>query len=336
MSIQKKEEEIYQIFEDFNQLKVLVVGDVMLDAYYFGEVTRISPEAPVPIVDIKKKSNHLGGAANVALNTSALGCKTWIASVVGNDKHGDSLKEAFENAKINIDGLITSDKRQTTVKTRIIGNNNQLLRIDEEEKNDLDEEDTESFLSNIYRLIDNIEPDLILFEDYNKGVLYSKTIEAIINIANKKKLLTAVDPKKHNFWAYKNVGLFKPNLKELEEGLNMEASADDLPSLKSAVDKLEAQLNNQFTLLTLSENGMLIKAGDYLKHIEAHKRDITDVSGAGDTVIAVAACCLALKVSFELTLRLANLAGGLVCEKIGVVPINKNQLLEEALPFIKK
>lgn len=325
---------ITNLFDAFNNLKVLIVGDVMLDNYLHGNVTRISPEAPVPIVDIDKKSIHLGGAANVALNTHALGAKTWIAAIVGNDQQGKQLNKRFKDAGIKTDALIYSEERKTTVKTRVIANNYQMLRIDEEDKHNLSKKETESLLTAVSNLIDNIKPDLIIFEDYDKGVLHPDVIERIISKAQENNIVTAVDPKKNNFWAYQKVDLFKPNLKELKEGLGYSINPENKEEIKQALIDMAEKLNNQHGLLTLSAHGMVLNYKSTFEFLPAHKRDISDVSGAGDTVIAVAACCLALQVPPKLLVQLANLAGGLVCEKIGVVPVNKAILLREALEIL--
>jgi rfaE bifunctional protein kinase chain/domain len=307
----------------------------MIDAYVRGKVNRVSPEAPVPIVSLEKQEDRLGGAANVAVNLVALGAAPIICSVVGNDKQAEDLKELLHISGISSDGLIFSATRQTTVKTRVIGNNQQLLRIDSEQTNPISKVEEDELLSVINDLI-NSGIDGIIFEDYNKGVLTPAVIEEVIRQANAANVITAVDPKKENFLAYKGVSLFKPNLKELREGLNMDFSfsSNNRLDFEKAVLELEKQLENHISFVTLSEYGVFIKSEQNTHYAAAHLRNIADVSGAGDTVIAVATLCLICGAKLELVAELANLAGGLVCEKSGVVSIDREQLMNEAKRLI--
>lgn len=327
-------ENISKLFEDFNKLTALIIGDVMVDAYYWGKVDRISPEAPVPIVAVTKKERRLGGAANVALNIQALGARPILCSVIGKDDEGIVFKEILENIGQSDMGLISSSKRRTTQKTRIIGNNHQMLRVDSEDTVPLSKEEEDSFLTKIEDILLKEKVDVIIFEDYDKGCITKGIINKVVKIANEKNIPTAVDPKKINFLNYKNVSLFKPNLKELKEGLKVEFNHHKHEELEDCIQELNSILQNEITLITLSELGVYIVDKKNKHHIEAHQRDISDVSGAGDTVISVAALCLALKQDSFSIAELSNLAGGLVCEKVGVVPINKQQLLAEANEFL--
>ena len=317
------------LFDKFNGLRILVIGDVMLDAYVMGKVNRISPEAPVPIVSLENKDARIGGAGNVALNLLALGAKPIICGVIGEDSSGDKLLNLFEKNGISTDGLVKSMARKTTVKTRVISNKQQLLRIDSESTFPLLESE-EIKLNNTIQNIINQGVDGIIFEDYNKGVLTDSVIQNVIKIAKEKDIPTAVDPKKENFLSYKGVSLFKPNLKELKEGLNLNF---DFNSNKELFDKgievLEEKLQNEISFVTLSENGVFIKNKTENYYVPAHVRSISDVSGAGDTVIAVATLCLISGASTKQIAEISNLAGGLVCEKSGVVSISKNDLLKE-------
>ncbi len=324
------------LFDGFNNVTALIIGDVMIDSYLWGRVDRISPEAPVPVVQITKKENRLGGAANVVLNVAALGAKPIICAVVGDDLNGEVFENLLRDGHMSTSGIVHSAARPTTVKTRVISNQQHIVRVDEESLKPLNNEEETEFIARVTSLIQSEKPGVIIFEDYNKGVLTPRVIEEIIALAVSNNIPTAVDPKKDNFFAYKGVTLFKPNLKELVEGLKVDIDKKNSASLESAVEKLEDILNNQISLITLSELGVYVKNNGGSHHIPAHIRNISDVSGAGDTVISVAALCLALKVDSEIMAALANLAGGLVCEEVGVVPIDKARLLIEAQKTVSK
>ena len=301
----------------------------MLDAYVMGKVNRISPEAPVPIVSLENKDARIGGAGNVALNLLALGAKPIICGVIGEDSSGDKLLNLFEKNGISTDGLVKSMARKTTVKTRVISNKQQLLRIDSESTFPLLESE-EIKLNNTIQNIINQGVDGIIFEDYNKGVLTDSVIQNTIKIAKEKDIPTAVDPKKENFLSYRGVSLFKPNLKELKEGLNLNFDFNSNKELfEKGIEVLEEKLQNEISFVTLSENGVFIKNKTENYYVPAHVRSISDVSGAGDTVIAVATLCLISGASTKQIAEISNLAGGLVCEKSGVVSISKNDLLKE-------
>ena len=326
--------ELISLFNNFNQLKVLIIGDVMIDSYFFGKVDRISPEAPVPIVAVEKKESRLGGAANVALNIKALGAKPILCSVIGNDEDGERFRKLLKNEKLAAVGVITSKERITTVKTRIIGNKHQVLRVDSENNHSLSKKEHTQLIESIASIISTSKIDVVIFQDYDKGVITKQLIQKVTKLCNEKNIPTAVDPKKTNFNFYQNITLFKPNLKELKEGLNIEIDPSDVTEIEKAIDQFNVIQKNKITFITLSEYGVFIKNKNNKKHFTAHKRDITDVSGAGDTVISVASLCLALNQPINSIAQIANLAGGLVCEKVGVVPIDKNQLLKEAITHL--
>lgn len=323
--------EIIELFKNFNNLNVLIIGDVMIDSYYFGKVDRISPEAPVPIVAINKKEFRLGGAANVALNIKALGATPILCAVIGNDMDGENFNILLKNENLSNEGIIKSEERITTVKTRVIGNKHQVLRVDSENNNPLSENENTALTKAIKTVIENNKIDVVIFQDYDKGVITETLIEHIIDFCNKNSIPTAVDPKKRNFSHYKNATLFKPNLKELKEGLNIPIDPSNLNEIEAAINQLNQLQKNKINFITLSEHGVFIKDDKTKKHIPAHFRDISDVSGAGDTVISVASLCLALNQPLTVIAEIANLAGGLVCESVGVVPIDKDQLLAEAI-----
>ena len=314
------------LFSGFNSKKVLVVGDAMIDAYMWGEINRMSPEAPVPVVEVKKHENRLGGAANVALNLQSMGATPILCSVIGNDSQSILFKELIQNANLSNKGLLTSKERRTTLKTRVIAENKHQLRIDEEDTHPITCE-TE-FLNLIQELIADV--DVVILQDYNKGVLTAKVIAKVIEIANTKNIPTIVDPKKQNFLAYKNCTIFKPNLAEIKAGMNIDFNPDITQEIEKAAADLRELLNAKGVLLTLSGRGICINTKENFTHTPAFKRNIIDVSGAGDTVIAVAALCLASNMNLNDLSVLSNLAGGLVCEEVGVVPIQKEKLLIEA------
>jgi D-glycero-beta-D-manno-heptose-7-phosphate kinase len=326
--------DLQNTFADFSSKKIIIVGDVMVDTYLTGSVTRISPEAPVPVVRFSSKESRLGGAANVALNVKALGAEPLIVSVIGNDEEGDHFLKLLKENNLSDKGIFRSKNHLTTVKTRVIGNNQQLLRIDHEEIKPIHADLAKYLITQIKELISTQKIDAIIFEDYNKGVLVPDLIHDIIRLANEKGVITTVDPKKENFFEYKNVTLFKPNFKELKEGTGMDFSSRDKDAFLKAVDELKKKLNPKHTFVTLSENGVYINDDAENLFIPAHYRVIADVSGAGDTVISVATLCLASGLSPKLVAEIANLAGGLVCEKVGVASIDKEQLMNEALTLL--
>jgi len=316
------------LFNAFDKLRILVIGDVMVDSYIWGGVTRISPEAPVPVVLAQKKEKRLGGAANVALNVQALGATPIPCAVVGDDVDGQFFLDRLEERGIPGKGMIISSERTTTVKERVLSGAHQLLRIDTETDKELSQIEQKSLLAHIKNLLP--ECDAVIFEDYDKGVINKTIIAETISEANKLGIPTVVDPKKRNFLDYKGATLFKPNLKELREGLKIECDPTDLESVKAGAKALQDALDAKMVMVTLSEHGVFIKDNGDTHLIPAHIRQISDVSGAGDTVISIVACGLAAGLDAKRTAALANLGGGLVCEHIGVVPVNKNDLAKEA------
>lgn len=319
---------IQQLLKSFKKQNVLIIGDVMLDAYVFGKVDRISPEAPVPVLHVRGEDTRLGGAANVALNVQALGAKPVLCSVIGKDAHTNTLIGLLKKQNMSRDGMVVSDKRICTVKTRMIGNNHQLLRVDTEETGSLTKQERASLIAKIKKLI--AKADVVIFEDYDKGVIDEEVINATVKAAAKRKIPVVVDPKKVNFLNYKGVTLFKPNLKELKEGLKLDTDLSNNKNLSDAILKLQKLLKAKMVMATLSEKGVVITEGNKLIHEPAHVRTIADVSGAGDTVVSVAALALATGCTPQQVAALSNLAGGLVCEEVGVVPVNVKQFAEEA------
>ena len=323
---------ISEIFDAFNRQRVLIVGDVMIDAYIFGKVERISPEAPVPVVNVKRRENRLGGAGNVALNIQSLGATPILCSVVGADAHAENLLNLLKINELSSEGIIKSENRVTTVKERIMAGSQHVVRIDSEIDSPINEVETKLLVEKIKELAKTCQ--VIIFEDYDKGVLGKESIAAIVAFAKKHKIPTIVDPKKRNFLNYGGVDLFKPNLKELKEGLKIDFNAKDFAQMQATVAQAKEKLGVGGMLLTLSELGVYIDFEQENHHLEAHIRQIADVSGAGDTVVSIAALCLALNLSPKIIAELANLGGGLVCESVGVVPIDKEKLKAEAEQFL--
>lgn len=311
---------------DFSRMTVLLVGDAMVDAYYWGSVNRQSPEAPVPVLQVERSEHRLGGAANVALNLKSLGAEVMMCCTVGADEKGGIFRQLTEEAGMSTRGLVTLDGRPTTVKTRIIKGREHLLRIDEEVTDDLSPEQEDKFLLTAIRWAKEQRPDVILFQDYNKGILTPRVINILIDLAEEMNIPTVVDPKKKNFLAYRGVTLFKPNLKEIREGLHRSVSPTDPEDLRNAVEELRSLLNATAVLCTLSEHGAYLKTDREEFRLPAHPRNIVDVSGAGDTVVSVAALALAAGAGWKQVAGWSNLAGGLVCEEVGVVPIRPEQL----------
>ena len=325
-----REEELKNIFSSFNGKKVLIVGDAMIDAYMWGSINRMSPEAPVPVVDIEKYEIRLGGAANCALNIKALGAEPILCSVLGQDINGGRFQQLMKDADLSEIGLALSNERKTTVKTRVISEGKHQLRIDEEDTHPLQIED--EFLQNVLELIDS--SDVVILQDYNKGVLTKRVISELISEAKKRGIPTIVDPKKDNFLEFKNCDIFKPNLKEIKEGMEIEFNEKIDSELESATSKLKEELHAKGILLTLSSDGICINSDEGFVHTPAYGGSVVDVSGAGDTVISVASLLLSEGVSFEDISKISCLSGGIVCQKVGVLPIDKEELLSEALQII--
>ncbi|MDB5205686.1 MAG: carbohydrate kinase [Flavisolibacter sp.] len=322
-------ENVVQLFKDFESVKVGVIGDVMLDTYLWGGVERISPEAPVPIVSVTKKEQRIGGAGNVALNIQSLGAQAYVISVMGDDDDASCLTQLFADNNIKTDYSLKSRHRITTNKTRIISRNQQMMRLDAEQTNDLTEADSENLLRNFRAFVETESPHIVILEDYNKGVLTETIIKEVIAICKDANVLTAVDPKRRNFFSYDGVDIFKPNLKEVKEALNILFTDTQLPLLQEIHQALHQQLRHHISLITLSEKGVFYQHGESANIIASHIRNVADVSGAGDTVIAVAALVYAVRKNVHLMAEIANIAGGLVCEEVGTAAISKLALLHE-------
>ncbi len=318
-----------KLFQSFANIKVGVVGDVMLDTYMWGKVERISPEAPVPVVSLTKKDYRIGGAANVGLNIVGLHAQVTMLSVLGNDEDGQLLTNMLQQNKIETKYLVHSGNRMTTNKTRIISRNQQMMRLDNETTTDITDDEANTLLHHLTTYIQNEKPQVVIFEDYNKGVLTENFIAKAIAVCKQHQVLTTVDPKRKNFFAYKNVDVFKPNLKEVLEGLNIIDGEPSIANMQTIHSLLKEKLQHDVSLITLSEHGVFFQTGTNGKILPAHLRNIADVSGAGDTVIAVASLVYAATKNVELMTEMANIAGGLVCEQVGTAAIDAELLEEE-------
>lgn len=318
-----------QLFNQLAGIRVAVVGDVMLDTYWWGKVERISPEAPVPVVSVVSREKRIGGAGNVALNIRAFKSDVQLISVLGDDDDGASLQNLLEEQEIGTAYLVKSKSRITTNKIRVIGRNQQMMRLDAEMTTALEPNDEEALLASFRNYVNKEQPHMVILEDYNKGVLTELVITTIIQYCRERNILTAVDPKRKNFFAYKEVTIFKPNLQEAREGLNILIEQVNTTILSSIHEALHEKLHHHISLITLSEKGIFYQMDQQMKIIPTHIRTIADVSGAGDTVIAVAALLYAATGEVRLMAEVANIAGGLVCEEVGTVAINAQKLLAE-------
>lgn len=324
-----EKETVLSRINGFQGQKILVIGDVILDAYFRGDVSRISPEAPVPIVELKHKEFRLGGAANVALNVKDLGATCIMCATIGDDHTAKKVMQLFADAGLNTDGVIQSGRRMTSVKTRVISGYNQMLRIDEEITEPLALEDQRILIDRIKAIMELEKPDAIIFEDYDKGVISESLAQEIIALAKSKGILVTVDPKRKNFLAYAGATIFKPNLKELREGLNWPTMTTSDEDLEKAFSMLNTRMPIEMAFFTLSAEGVFITNGNTSMRLPAFKRNIADVSGAGDTVIATATCGLVAGMDLNEVAYVSNLAAGWVCQFPGVVSITSEALANE-------
>jgi D-glycero-beta-D-manno-heptose-7-phosphate kinase len=325
----KESVDFKELFKTFSSVKIGVIGDMMLDTYWWGNVERISPEAPVPVVTVERKEYRIGGAGNVALNLASLGATVSVFSFIGNDDDGHTLTGLLNEKKIDTSYLLESGDRITTNKMRVISRNQQMMRLDSETLLPLTTEQEQKLIDRVADFIDEQSPAAFIFEDYNKGVLTTKVIHTIVGLCKKKSVITSVDPKRKHFFDYREVDIFKPNLKEAREALNLLLEEVNGETLTLIHEKLRAELNHRISFITLSEKGVFYEDGKESCMVPSHIRNVADVSGAGDTVIAVATLVYALTRNTKLMAEIANLAGGMVCETVGTVAIDKSRLLRE-------
>jgi len=322
---------LHELFGGMRQKFIAIIGDVMLDRYIWGNVTRISPEAPVPVVDVLRESNHLGGASNVAMNVKSLGAIPVLIGAVGDDANANDLRRIFGETNIITDFLVVDAQRPTTVKTRIIAGSQHVVRIDFEHRKAIGEATQSKIIDKLEEHISSLE--VIILQDYNKGVVTRELITKVTMLAKSRDIPVLVDPKFHNFFEYTGVTLFKPNRKETEDALGRKLTDEE--SIRDAAHALKTKLGAENVLLTLGELGMvLLQRDDTITRIPTRARKVADVSGAGDTVIATLASALGAGASIIEAAHLANLAGGLVCEEIGIVPVDQDALYEAALRLV--
>lgn len=318
-------DQVETLFKKFENKKVLVLGDLMLDRYLRGQVTRLSPEAPVPIVEIEEEYSRLGGAANVGNNISKLGAIPYLLGVVGEDTSGQELLEIMKKDRFPTDGILKTSDRPTTVKTRVIAHSQHVVRTDRENSNPIDSQ----ILEKLKKIINDLlaDSDAVIFEDYNKGLITDELIRFVIGEAKKKNKIITVDPKFDHFFEYKGVTVFKPNRRETEGILGVRLDSEE--QIKASMQFMHNKLECENIMITLGEHGMALYTGkENTKFIPTRAQKVADVSGAGDTVISTMTVCLLAGATLEEAATIANYAAGVVCGEVGIVPITKERLLE--------
>jgi len=330
--IEISKQRLAELKKNFYGKKIAVIGDMMLDGYFWGDVKRISPEAPVPVVEIDNQFFRFGGAANVIFNIKSLGAVPFPFGIIGEDNEGQILNDLFsKNGIENIGGILSDKTRPTTVKIRVIAANQHIVRIDKESKEYLNKEMEEKLIQSFQIISDEI--DAVILQDYNKGVLSEKVISSVISIAKQKNKLVTVDPKFNNFFEYKNVDVFKPNKKETEDAFGKKFNGDN--QIELAGRELIEKMNVKYVLITLGEKGSALISREKIMRVPTKARKVADVSGAGDSVISTLTLSLAAGADIIEAAYLANFAGGLVCEEVGIVPIQIDQLFNEVEEELK-
>ncbi len=312
------------IFDQVKEKNILIIGDSMIDSYIIGKIERVSPEAPVPIVNVKKKNIKLGGAANVALNIKSLGMNPILCSVIGNDSGGDSFIKLCDKNKIDASGIIRDNSRKTIIKERIIVEKKHILRIDREQTFSINNEIKNKLLIKVKEKLKNSE--IVILQDYDKGVIDSDLFIKIKKL--KKNIFISVDPKERNFFNYKGVNLFKPNLKEILSAFSSKNKS--LKNLTKLSEKIVTRNNIKNIMITLSDNGLMIYKENRIDHFKIKKKKIVDVSGAGDTVISLATILFYLNINIKFIGEICNLAGGMACMSSGVNAIDLKELIKNA------
>ncbi|OQC09871.1 MAG: Bifunctional protein HldE [Candidatus Cloacimonetes bacterium ADurb.Bin088] len=316
---------IRELLAKFGRQRVLVLGDIMLDHYIWGKVERISAEAPVPVLEVQKEEFRLGGAANAALNVKSLGGKAILLGVTGRDSAAQDLKQLMECKGLATDGLIDDPDRKTTLKTRIVATNQQIVRIDRETKIDLGNEARTALLDSLRRLLPNCQA--LIIEDYNKGVLTREVISGALELAKSLGIPVAVDPKHRNFRQYRGVDIFKPNFRELQDILDMEFESED--EFQVAASQLRGEMQIKNLIVTRGSLGMYVfDGGKQARHLPTAAREVFDVSGAGDTVISALTLAYVSGADIHLAAKVANHAAGVACGKVGTASVNPDELLK--------
>jgi len=304
----------------FSDKKILVIGDLMLDRYYYGKTERMSPEAPVPVVDVDKIVNSLGGAANVGLNLSTLGVKTTVCGFIGEDEEGEILKEKLENNDISTKFVFTDSSRPTTVKSRIISKDHQIVRLDREVSDDFSEKSNNIITKSLSSCISKF--DAIIMQDYNKGLLNFFTIPKLIDMAKGADVPVYVDPKHKNFDLYNGVRLFKPNISEFRNFL------PEMAQFEKESFSFQRDIKSAILMITKGADGASLFCNNEHFSIPTKAQNVHDVSGAGDTVISVFCLSDICGAYPKESAYLSNFAAGRVCEEVGVVPISLSMLNE--------
>jgi len=323
---------IETILNSFRSKRIAVIGDIMLDKYIFGHVSRISPEYPVPVVDVTHEDHRMGGAANVALNTLSLGAETLLIGITGDDINREILLELFRSRGLRTEGIICDTTRPTTSKTRILSQNHHITRVDVESRKEIDKRIEEEIIASFETIVSSI--DAVVLEDYNKGLLSAALIERILALAKTKGVPLLVDPKHRNFFTYKKATLFKPNLSEMATSLGMVLQNTD-DDVEEGCRQLQEKIQAETIIVTRSDKGMTIYDGSFT-HIAATSLEVADVSGAGDTVIAVLALGMAAGIDVVTNAMVANLAAATVCQEVGAVPVRPEKLLKACLEHLQQ
>lgn len=319
---------LQELFTRFRGRRIAVVGDLMVDRYYWGAVKRISPEAPVPVVEVDAESHRLGGAANVARNIQALGGEPVLVGLVGDDYNGKMLTAMLGEQGMTDAGVVVDPGRPTTIKTRIIAHQQHVVRVDQESKADCPEHLVHRIVDAVKYAIHSL--DGIILEDYNKGTVTRDVIREVIAVGRKYNKIITVDPKLKNFLEYRHVTVFKPNRRETEESIG--GRLDTEADVERAGAKLLETLEAENVLITRGEDGMsLFTPGVTPRHIPSSAKHVHDVSGAGDTVISTITVAMAAGATFDEAAALGNCAGGVVVGKVGIVPITPEELAEACL-----
>jgi D-beta-D-heptose 7-phosphate kinase/D-beta-D-heptose 1-phosphate adenosyltransferase len=325
-------ENLHKFIDKFKDINLLVVGDLMLDIFIYGNVDRISPEAPVPVVEITSEKKMPGGAANVAKNLTTLGVKVDISGIASKDENGKTLLDMLKKDNINC-SLFIDDGRTTSVKTRIIGHNQQMVRVDKEEKTKLEKKFTKQLLDNLKDKINQY--DGIIISDYGKGMITEYLLEELTKICKENNKIVTVDPKIENFYFYKNVTCLTPNNKEASEATNMKI--DDTDSLVKCGNYIMEKLNSNSLLITRGSKGMTLFTKDEEPcHINAVAKEVYDVTGAGDTVISVFTAALCAGASLKEATILSNAAAGIVVAKVGTATVSPDELKANLSYFLDK
>jgi len=327
-----KKQKLFNIIKKFDGKNVLVVGDIMLDKYVWGNVERISPEAPVPVVEVIKETQTLGGCGNVANNITSVGGNVRIITIVGNDIYAEELKKMLKEKKVNTNGVFLDNSRPTTVKTRIIVHNQQVVRVDKESRHQLNPQLFEKIKSYVLDIKNSI--DAILISDYGKGVITKSLLNFLIKLAKKLDIPITVDPKIEHFLEYKHVTVLTPNLNEATLGMRLHKKPQTEQEIYDLGRKILSKLKPEAVVITRGPDGMTLFENvsplqkERIYHIPTRAKEVYDVTGAGDTVIAILTLCLAAGADFVSSCEISNFAAGIVVGKVGTATVTKEELIE--------